>query len=133
MGKAHADRGKRAEKEVQEFLSEVNSRVAEFDFSRLPDARAAMGRMKAMPADFEFFAPGVHGLIEAKETEHDYLLHPSKVPQLARLKKRILAGGALPGDCVAHQQPHLAIAQRCGHADKGLRLVAAQRAASRLG
>lgn len=46
-----------------------------------------------MPADFEFYMPGVHGLIEAKETSHDYRIAKDKVAQLSRLHKRELAGG----------------------------------------
>lgn len=88
-----ADRGKSAEKAVQDYLTSLSDADAHFDFLRLPDARSAMGRMKSMPADFEFFAPGVHGLIEVKETAHDYRLSSSKVTQLPMIRRRMLAGG----------------------------------------
>jgi hypothetical protein len=93
MATNYANRGKTAEKAVQDYLKEVNEKVAAFDYERLPDAKAAMGRMKAMAADFEFFAPNLHGLIEVKEVKHDRLLPHKNVSQLPRLKKRILAGG----------------------------------------
>lgn len=87
------ERGKKTEKKVQDYLESLNGAYAAFDYERLPDARAAGGRLKAMAADFEFFAPGVHGLIEAKETEHEFRLHRDKVTQMPRLRKRALAGG----------------------------------------
>jgi hypothetical protein len=88
-----ADRGKAAEADVQKFLDACSAADAQFDYLRLPDARSAMGRMKAMPADFEFFTPTCHGLLEVKETEHDFRLSRSKVTQLPMMKKRTLAGG----------------------------------------
>ena len=88
-----ADRGKAAEADVQKVLDSYSAADAQFDYLRLPDARAAMGRMKAMPADFEFFTPTCHGLLEVKETEHDFRLSRSKVTQLPMMKKRALAGG----------------------------------------
>lgn len=88
-----ADRGKSAEGGVQSHLAGLSAKYARFDYLRLPDARSAMGRMKAMPADFEFYLPGVHGLIEVKETEHEFRLASSKFPQLPSMRKRMLAGG----------------------------------------
>lgn len=88
-----ADRGKWAEKQVQDFLEGFSAANATFDWLRYPDARSAMGRMKAMPADFEFFAPGCFGLIEVKQTEHKFRLSRSKVTQLPMMRKRYLAGG----------------------------------------
>jgi len=88
-----ANRGKLEEKEVQTFLTNYSNKNAKFDFLRYPDARTAGGRMTAMPADFEFFMPFVHGLIEVKATEHPFRLPKDKVSQLATMKKRALAGG----------------------------------------
>lgn len=88
-----AHRGKEAEKKVHDRLKEINLEVAAFDFERLPDARAAMGRLKAAVGDFEFFAPGVHGVLEVKETEHDFRIAKAKISQLPRLEKRRQAGG----------------------------------------
>ena len=88
-----ANRGKWAEARTQEYLTHLSARYSEFDFERLPDARAAMGRFKAMIGDFEFFRPGVHGVIEAKETKHSYRIAKDKLEQLPRLHKRAMAGG----------------------------------------
>ncbi len=88
-----SDRGKPEEKEVQGVLERRSAARADFDFLRLPDAKSAMGRVKSMPADFEFFSPSGHGLIEVKSTEHDYRLSRDKVSQLPMMRKRILAGG----------------------------------------
>lgn len=88
-----ANRGKKAEADAHEFLKELSGRRAEFDFERLPDARAAMGRFKAMIGDFEFFLPGTHGVIEVKETKHDYRIAKDKLEQLPRLHKRAMCGG----------------------------------------
>jgi len=88
-----ADRGKSEEKEVHGVLERLSAARADFDYLRLPDAKSAMGRVKAMPADFEFFSPRGHGLIEVKSTEHDYRLSRDKVTQLPMMRKRILAGG----------------------------------------
>lgn len=88
-----ADRGKAAEQAVQTCLEELSAKRSTFDYLRLPDVRSAMGRMKAMPADFEFFAPLSHGLIEVKETEHNFRISKDKVPQLPMMRKRVLAGG----------------------------------------
>jgi hypothetical protein len=52
-----------------------------------------MGRFKAMIGDFEFFLPGTHGVIEVKETKHDYRIAKDKLEQLPRLHKRAMCGG----------------------------------------
>lgn len=88
-----ANRGKFAEKEVHDYLKDLSARKAKFDFERLPDARAAMGRFKSMIGDFEFFLPGAHGVIEVKETKHLYRIAKDKLEQLPRLQKRAMCGG----------------------------------------
>jgi len=88
-----ANRGKEEEKAVNTFLTNYSSKHAKFDFLRYPDARTAGGRMPAMPADFEFFMPFVHGLIEIKAIAHPFRLPRDKFSQLATMKKRALAGG----------------------------------------
>ena len=93
MAVSRCDRGKRAEKMVQDYLQKLSERDANFDYLRLPDSKSAMGRFKSMPADFSWYYPGRHGLIEVKETQHDYRIAKDKIPQLARMKKRVLAGG----------------------------------------
>lgn len=88
-----ANRGKYAEGKVKDYLQNISNKVAQFDYERLPDARSAMGRFKSMVGDFVWFYPGKHGVIEVKETQHDYRIAKDKIPQLARMKKRVLAGG----------------------------------------
>lgn len=95
--KSFAGRGTEAEKVVKDFLDlwVVGSPFREF--SRLTDSKAAGRIIKAAPADFEYFChrglTPQHGLIEVKQTEHEYRLARDKVPQLARLRKREKCGG----------------------------------------
>ena len=89
---APADRGKWAEKEVQKFFQSQADRFAMFSFERLPDARAAMGRFKAMVADFDIGRPGLQAFVEVKETQHPYRLAKDKLEQLPRLRMWALAG-----------------------------------------
>lgn len=86
------DRGKATEKEVERFLQAQSNRFAAFNYERLPDARAAGGRFKAMVADFDLARPGLNAFLEAKETEHDYRLQAARVTQLPRLRKWALSG-----------------------------------------
>lgn len=88
-----ANRGKWPEARTHDYLKALSARRSEFDFERLPDARAAMGRFKAMIGDFEFFMPGLHGVIEVKETKHAYRIAKDKLEQLPRLHKRAMCGG----------------------------------------
>lgn len=88
-----ADRGKWAENQAHEFLADLSARRLRFDFERLPDARAAMGRFKSMVGDFEFFTPAAHGVIEVKETKHAFRIAKDKLEQLPRLHKRAMCGG----------------------------------------
>lgn len=90
-------RGKFAEGKVRKFLDDLGNSSADFDWSRIYDARSAGGRFPSRPGDFEFYRPGIHGLIEVKEVNHDYRL-PSKNfkrEQIAKLRKRQLAGGSI--------------------------------------
>jgi len=93
-------RGKDAEKDVRQVLEGWNN-LACFAFDRLPDARAARGRMKSSLADYMvWYAPGGHRFnipLEVKSTEHStkrggYLLSASALDQLPLLKKVALAG-----------------------------------------
>jgi hypothetical protein len=87
-----ANRGKKSEDAMAKFLSEWSSPFKEAN--RLVDSKAAGRIIKAAAADFEYFAlDRGHGLIEVKETEHEYRLARDKVPQLARLRKRANCGG----------------------------------------
>ena len=87
-----ADRGKWAEKEVQKFFQAQADRFAMFSFERLPDARAARGRFKAMVADFDIARPGLSAFVEIKEARHDYRIAKDKLEQLPRLRMWSLAG-----------------------------------------
>ena len=87
-----ADRGKWAEKQVHSFLDSQASRFAMFSFERLPDARAARGRFKAMVADFDIARPGLSAFIEVKCSHHDYRIAKDKLEQLPRLRMWSLAG-----------------------------------------
>lgn len=106
-----ADRGGVAEKAVQNFLTEWAQQPYR-EFSRLVDSKAAGRTIKAAAADFEFYhlrhgdkdwgADGrsystpthpYYGLIEVKETQHDFRLEKKRVTQLARLRKRSNCGG----------------------------------------
>lgn len=92
------ERGKWTEKQVEGELKYLNGKFASFCYERLPDARAARGALKASLCDFLFWWKRdtdhkVSGLLEAKETEHDYRLPKDKLGQLARMRKVRLAGG----------------------------------------
>lgn len=87
-----AQRGKAAEKAVQTVLGSWNKRFSDFAYLRMPDARAAMGRMKAMPADYLYFNGDFGGFIEVKETRHEIRLAKDKLAQLSVLRKFALAG-----------------------------------------
>lgn len=91
-----ADRGKVAEDATQKYLTAWAAEDPHREFHRLVDAKAAGRTIKAAAADFEFYSTNPHcefGLIEVKQTEHEYRLERSKVPQLARLRKREKCGG----------------------------------------
>lgn len=95
------DRGKYAEKEVTKVLEGWNA-LAAFAFERLPDARAARGRMKAQISDFMVWYKRAVNLmmvsycipLEVKSTEHKggYLLSKAALEQLPRLNKSAAAG-----------------------------------------
>lgn len=89
-----ANRGKRSEDAMAKFLNLWAFQSPNREVNRLVDSKAAGRIIKSAAADFEFFCPDGHGLIEVKETEHEYRLARDKVPQLARLRKRTNCGGA---------------------------------------
>ncbi len=92
-----ANRGVYAESKVQAYLQWWASMDTHREFNRLVDTKAAGRIIKSAPADFEYFCSGTyevsHGLIEVKQTEHEYRLARDKVPQLPRLRKREKCGG----------------------------------------
>ena len=88
-------RGKYAEGKVRDLLQQLSDAHAEFDFARIYDARSSHGSIPAQPGDFSFCRPDAHGLIEAKEIEHNYRLPRDKLSQIPGLQKRELAGGRI--------------------------------------
>lgn len=90
--KSPGDRGKFAEKQVADVLDRFNDEYVTFAFERLPDARAARGRLKRQLSDFIVESNGVFYPFEVKETGHDFRLTKDKIEQLPRLKKWRLAG-----------------------------------------
>ena len=87
-----ANRGAKAEEYVAKALKAWSDQPGR-EANRLTDSKAAGRIIKAAAADFEFFCEAGHGLIEVKETEHEYRLARDKVPQLPRLRKRANCGG----------------------------------------
>lgn len=90
-----ADRGKVAEDAIKKYLAWWEEQSVHREANRLTDTKAAGRIIKAAAADFEYYCgdPIRHGLIEVKETEHEFRLSRSKVSQLARLRKREKCGG----------------------------------------
>lgn len=84
-------RGKSAEKAVEDIFKRWNEQLG-FAWHRFPDARAAMGRLSAQPADYLYFSRGGGGFLEVKESKHDYRIAKDKIGQLAVLKKFLHAG-----------------------------------------
>lgn len=99
--KAQSSRGKTAEVAVRNYLTALNNRIAEFEWSRIYDARSAGGKFPSRPGDFEFFRKWqgrpIHGLIEVKEVAHAFRLPAKnfKKEQLAKLRKRQMVGGMI--------------------------------------
>jgi hypothetical protein len=96
---AFANRGVFAEKKVKEYLDKWLEADPKREYSRLTDAKAAGRIIKAAKADFEYFAwplgmTCIHGLIEVKETEHEYRLGRDRLTQLPALRKREKCGGS---------------------------------------
>lgn len=95
---AVGDRGKWTEKEVEKVLTAMSNKHLSFAFERLPDARAAGGRLKAQLCDFLCWWESANDrerysiMLEAKEIQHDYRLPKDKLPQLARMRKVSYAG-----------------------------------------
>lgn len=97
-----ANRGKYAEFIVQTYLDRLNEAVMNFSYDRQPDARAAGGRLKAALCDYLWWwednglrdgsVTKVSGLLEVKETKHDYRLAKDKLDQLPRMRKIRRAG-----------------------------------------
>lgn len=92
-----ANRGKVAETRVQTALKNWMGTSSTREFERLLDTKAAGRTVRAAAADFDFHCLDSHdrptsGLIEVKETEHEYRLARDKLPQLPRLRRRTRCG-----------------------------------------
>lgn len=85
-------RGKAAEKAVEKVLTGYNEKLLAFAWHRLPDARAARGRLKAQPADYYLAVAGRAYHLEIKETSHSSRLAKDKLAQIPLLRKFNLAG-----------------------------------------
>lgn len=85
-------RGKTAEKNVEDWLKTLNKTFAKFKYLRLPDARSARGRMQAMPSDFIVFSPKGATFLEVKEVDHKFRIPKANISQLSSLKAFQLAG-----------------------------------------
>lgn len=92
-----SNKGIWAEKKVKDYLEAWQQGSPMREFSRLTDAKAAGRIIKAAAADFEYFMMEDfnrgHGLIEVKETAHDFRLGKDRLTQLPRLRKREKCGG----------------------------------------
>jgi hypothetical protein len=91
-----ADRGVVAEKAVHKFLNGWITRSPYRDFSRLVDTKAAGRVIRKADSDFAYYClagrEALHGLIEVKETEHEFRLDRSRLTQLPILRKREKCG-----------------------------------------
>lgn len=92
-----ANRGKVAETRVQAALKAWMGTISTREFERLVDSKAAGRTIKAAPADFDYHcldstSTPTSGLIEVKETEHEYRLARDKLPQLPRMRRRSRCG-----------------------------------------
>lgn len=85
-------RGKDAESEVRKLFDQWNEQHASFAFERLPDARAAGGRIKKQLSDYMVWNLPHNIPLEVKSLEHAFRLPKANLDQLPRLKKVALAG-----------------------------------------
>lgn len=92
---AFANRGKRAESEVQRWLNFRSDADSAFAFHRFPDARAARGALAAQPSDMLVICQGVPTFLEIKETSEAHRLSRSKITQYGALKKMMWAGAQI--------------------------------------
>lgn len=90
--KRHADKGKWAEKAVEEWLALQSASNVELAYHRFPDARAARGPLAAQPSDFLVAYRGRVILLEVKETVEKNRLPRSKISQYGKLQMFYWAG-----------------------------------------
>ncbi len=82
--------GKETENLVEAVFKEWN-KEQHFAWHRLPDAKAARGRLAAQPADYIWRNIAVSGFLEVKALNHPHRLPASRLTQLPTLKKWTLA------------------------------------------
>lgn len=106
MATSAANRGKVAEKHVNNALKSMNDHNANFTFNRVPDAHAAGGRFQPLAGDFQAFALYQAGtlqfpepysrnfIVEVKEVKHDFRLPHKNYSEdkVGRVNKRVWAG-----------------------------------------
>lgn len=93
--KAVARRGKLSENAVKSYLETKRERLGvEFDYERVPDARAAGGRFTPVAGDFRAFYRGKSANIEVKEVDTVDRLPKKNFSrdQIARAYRRSLTG-----------------------------------------
>lgn len=83
--------GKETETLIENLFSDWNS-SQNFAWHRMPDAKAARGRVSAQPADFMYRHGKFSGFLEVKALKHAKLLPSGRVTQLPTLRKWSLAG-----------------------------------------
>ncbi len=95
--KTAADRGKKPEDEVRKYLKAYDERTHRFDWHRNYDAHTAGGRFQRQTGDFEFYMPGIHGVIEVKQVKHAFRVPHQNLNEnsAGKLRKRQLAGGTI--------------------------------------
>lgn len=91
-----AERGKAAERMVEDLLERWKGTHLRFFYERLPDARAARGYIKAQLCDYlAWYRVDTERrsiTLEVKQTEHDYRITKDHLDQLPRLRAVALAG-----------------------------------------
>lgn len=92
-----ANRGKSTEAEVTKYLKAYDAKHQDFDWARNYDSHSAGGRFQRQTGDFQFYGPGVHGVIEAKEVKHTFRVPHTNFTKeaVAKVWKRQLAGGEI--------------------------------------
>lgn len=90
---AQLNNGKASEIAVKAALDAIKE--PSFDYQRMYDATSARNAFMAQVGDFQFFMPGVHGVIEVKSTAHEFRLGKAAFSenQRAKLTRRMNAGG----------------------------------------
>ena len=85
--------GKETEALVEKVFTKWNTNVA-WAHHRLPDAKAARGRLKAQPSDSMYRCGSRAGFIEIKALKHESRLPSGRVSQLPVLAKWTAAGSS---------------------------------------